>query len=239
MTGLMQDATFDFIFYQHAGILDNMLKNMLSLLLLPILILCSSALEGKAVLLPEGNVKDLAFYDGEKALDSTGTWEFQNGELVCSGSPRGYLILAEAVSDYTLSFEWKWDGDEGGNSGVLVHAVPASSGFRTWPSSIEVQLQSQMAGDIYAIGQLPGFTGEGSVFVAPGVPVTRLDRQTTAENPIGEWNKMEIVASGATLVVKVNGQLVNEIARVKPSAGAIALQSEGAPIRFRKLVLEQ
>lgn len=186
-----------------------------------------------------GPISDLAFYDGEQRLDATEAWSAENGELICQGAPRGYLVVAEDIGDYTLTFEWKWDNEEGGNSGVLIHALPGTSGFRTWASSIEVQLQKDMAGDIYAIGQLPGFTGEGAIFVAPGVPVVRLDRKTTAEKAIGEWNKMEIIAQGATVVVKVNDQIVNEIASVKPSRGAIALQSEGAPIRFRNLMLDQ
>jgi len=198
----------------------------------------SSAL-AKTQNLPTEPISKLAFYDGEKVLTSTDAWSMQGEDLVCSGDPRGYLILAEDVSDYTLTLDWKWDNDAGGNSGVLIHAVPATSGFRTWPSSIEVQLQKDMAGDIYAIGNMPGFTGQGGVFVAPGVPVTRLDRITTADNPVGDWNTLEIVASGETVTVKVNDQLVSEISRVKPNQGAIALQSEGAPIRFRNIQLKQ
>ncbi|WP_309400093.1 3-keto-disaccharide hydrolase [Cerasicoccus maritimus] len=189
--------------------------------------------------LPQGPLVELSFYDGEKQLDSGHAWTIEAGELVCSGKPRGYLILAENVSDYTLTLEWKWDSETGGNSGVLLHALPATSGFRTWPSSIEVQLQHGMAGDIYAIGQLPGFVGEGSMFVAPGVPVTRLDRKETADKPVGEWNTLEVIAQGAEMTVIVNGQTVNQISKVEPSKGAIALQSEGAPVRFRNIQLKQ
>ncbi len=160
-------------------------------------------------------------------------------ELVCSGAPRGYLVIAENVSDFTLSLEWKWEGVEGGNSGILVHALPGSSGFRTWPSSIEIQLQHGMAGDIYAIGQLPGFSGSGSVFVAPGVPVTRLDRKTTVDKEVGDWNSIKITSQSGELTVVVNGETVNHITHVHPSQGAIALQSEDTPIRFRNIVLDQ
>ncbi len=211
--------------------------------LAPCLFLATTLLAGlghaATTTLPDKPIADLAFYDGETALNGADAWKVEGDELVCSGAPRGYLVLTEDIGDYTLSFEWKWDNEEGGNSGVLLHALPATSGFRTWPSSVEVQLQHGMAGDFYAIGQLPGFVGEGSMFVAPGVPVTRLDRKQTNEKPIGEWNAMELRAEGDVITVIVNGETVNEITKVKPAKGAIALQSEGSPIRFRKIELKQ
>ncbi|MFB9900025.1 3-keto-disaccharide hydrolase [Cerasicoccus arenae] len=187
--------------------------------------------------LPHHPVHTHAFYDGETPLKAADAWTLEEGELSCDGEPRGYLVLAENESDYTLTFEWKWESEKGGNGGILIHALPATSGFRTWPSCIEIQLQSGMAGDIYAIGQLPGFVGEGPMFVAPGVAVVRLDRKADGEKPIGEWNTMEIIASGDELTVKVNGQLVNHITKVNPQQGAIALQSDGSPIRFRNIEL--
>lgn len=191
-----------------------------------------------AQILPQKPVAELAFFDGETPLNSSDAWSLDGEELVCTGKPRGYLVIADDVADFTLSLEWKWDNAEGGNSGVLIHALPGTSGFRTWASSIEVQLQKEMAGDIYAIGQLPGFVGEGSIFVAPGVPVVRLDRQATNEKPVGEWNQMEIICHGDEVTILVNGETVNAIKQVKPNRGAIALQSEGAPIRFRNIKLE-
>jgi acyl-homoserine-lactone acylase len=58
-----------------------------------------------------------------------------------------------------------------------------------------------------------------------------------AEKPIGEWNTMEITCKGGDVTVKVNGQLVNEGKNCSIKEGAISLQSEGAPIEFRKVAL--
>lgn len=185
------------------------------------------------------NLAELKFYDGETLLTATDAWSTSTDGLNCQGTPKGYLMLEELASNYELSLEWRWETDEGGNSGLLLHAVEGTSGFRTWPSSIEVQLKKGMAGDIYAIGQLVGFRGEGSVFVVPGVPVVRMDRRSDAEQSPTEWNRLRVIARDDTISVYINGELVNEVFGVKPKFGGIALQSEGAPIQFRHINLKE
>ncbi|HEX2854470.1 MAG TPA: DUF1080 domain-containing protein, partial [Opitutaceae bacterium] len=59
----------------------------------------------------------------------------------------------------------------------------------------------------------------------------------TVEKPPGEWNTYEIVVSGDTITLTVNGTLVNRMTNVQPSAGMIAFQSEGTPIDFRNIEL--
>ncbi|MGE9296502.1 MAG: 3-keto-disaccharide hydrolase [Puniceicoccales bacterium] len=187
--------------------------------------------------LPNQPIEKLRFFDGSDLLTTTDAWSVEGDELVCSGAPYGYLVLSEKVQDYELSFEWTWDSAEGGNSGLLLHAIVGTSGFQTWPSCIEVQLQSGMAGDIFSIGQLVGFHGEGTVYVAPGAPVARLSRQGGKEKAADMWNAMKVVAKKDSLEVYLNGDLVNSITGVRPFFGAIALQSEGTPIRFRNITL--
>ena len=48
---------------------------------------------------------------------------------------------------------------------------------------------------------------------------------------------MEIVCQGDTIRVTVNGDLVNEGSNCSVTEGAICLQSEGAPIEFRNIIL--
>ena len=59
-----------------------------------------------------------------------------------------------------------------------------------------------------------------------------------AEKPLGEWNDMEITCRSDEIIVKVNGQLVNHATQVSETEGAIALQSEGTPIQYRRIVLK-
>jgi hypothetical protein len=57
------------------------------------------------------------------------------------------------------------------------------------------------------------------------------------EKPIGEWNTLEAMVSGDTIVQKLNGIVVNEAFNVRPIKGRIQIQSEGAEIFFRRFDL--
>lgn len=55
------------------------------------------------------------------------------------------------------------------------------------------------------------------------------------ERPVGEWNRLVCVARGDTLEARVNGVVANRATRVRPSAGRIQIQSEGAEVFFRRI----
>lgn len=55
--------------------------------------------------------------------------------------------------------------------------------------------------------------------------------------PIGEWNRLEIIAKGNTLRYIVNGQVVNEAFDVTPCEGRICIQTEGAELIARRFEL--
>jgi hypothetical protein len=57
------------------------------------------------------------------------------------------------------------------------------------------------------------------------------------ENPVGEWNLLECAVDGETITVFLNGQLINRAYDVKPSKGKIQLQSEGAELFIKRVVL--
>jgi putative membrane-bound dehydrogenase-like protein len=57
------------------------------------------------------------------------------------------------------------------------------------------------------------------------------------DSPVGEWNRMEVIAKGDTLQYYVNGQLVNEAFECKPAEGRICIQTEGAEMIVRKYEL--
>lgn len=48
---------------------------------------------------------------------------------------------------------------------------------------------------------------------------------------------MEIICQGDEIKVHVNGDLVNHATICSVTRGAIALQSEGAPVHFRNITL--
>lgn len=57
------------------------------------------------------------------------------------------------------------------------------------------------------------------------------------EKPVGEWNKLEVIAKGDTLRYYLNGVLVNEAFEAKPSEGKVLLQTEGAEMFVKRYEL--
>jgi hypothetical protein len=57
------------------------------------------------------------------------------------------------------------------------------------------------------------------------------------EKPYGEWNQIECICDSASIVVRLNGTVVNESFDVRPGSGRILLQCEGSEIFYRKLEL--
>jgi hypothetical protein len=161
-------------------------------------------------------------------------WKIEEGMLRCLGVGRGYVRTTTAYADYRLRLEWRWPAAPG-NSGVLLNVVGPD---RIWPKSIEAQLAAGRAGDFATFSDAR--SAEEIVSRNPrGVSTGRLNRTPSSpvEKPPGEWNVYEIVVSGDTLTLSVNGVQVNRMTGVQPSAGMIAFQSEGAPIDFRQIEL--
>ncbi len=180
------------------------------------------------------NGVDLAGWSVQPAdnPDTAHTWSVQDGLLLCTGKPVGYLRTdRDDFENYVLSLEWRWPG-AGGNNGVLVHAsTPGALGV--WPKSIEVQLGAGDAGDFWIIGTDLDVTDKAS---------RKHDRRHVnltddAEKPLGEWNALEVTCRGDEIIVKVNGQLVNHATNCSVTKGAVCLQSEGTPIEFRNVEL--
>ncbi len=196
------------------------------------------------------NGKDLAGWatvlDNPDA-DPAKTWSVKNGLLHCTGTPRGYLRTErDDYENYKLRVEWRWpEGtSENANNGVLVHTTTPNA-LGVWAKSLEVQLANGHAGDFWVI---PGDNADDPTTIdvpLKGVPGEEqriagrrhLNFTDGSEKPIGEWNTMEIVCRGDTVTVKVNGEIVNYAFNSSVTKGAISLQSEGAPIEYRAVVL--
>lgn len=57
------------------------------------------------------------------------------------------------------------------------------------------------------------------------------------ENPVGEWNRMEVVCEDDRIRILLNGELINEVSEVQPASGYISLQGEFAECFVRRLEL--
>lgn len=160
-------------------------------------------------------------------------WAVKDGLLVCLGKPSGYLRTVDEYGDYRLEVEWRWPaGTTGGNNGVLVH-VTGQGAPGQWPKSVEVQLAQGDAGDFWVMGTTMNVAKTENRREGRRL----LNFTDNSEKPAGEWNKMVIEARGSGIKVWVNGELVNHGVECSESRGAIALQSEGAVVEFRRIVL--
>jgi putative membrane-bound dehydrogenase-like protein len=163
--------------------------------------------------------------------DPAVTWT-RAGEVVrCAGKPAGYFYTERSFTNFELTLEWRFDPGVAGNSGVLLRVQEPHG---VWPRSMEAQLNSGDAGDVWNIGNFP----------ANADPARTNGRRTaklmpSSERPLGEWNQYRIRLDRGTLTLEVNGVLQNAIPWCEEIPGPIGLQSEGVPIEFRNAVVRE
>lgn len=185
------------------------------------------------------------------------TWSVQpDAVLRATGEPFGYIRTAQAYRNYQLRIEWRWvsplqpvgpDGKaRARNSGVLLHRQGED---KVWPRCLEAQLQENNAGDFIAMDgatftelQQQRETAAAAATDEAGrqraLTGRRVARQREAsENRNGEWNVYLIECRADTVALTVNGVPQNKATGLSVTEGHICLQSEGAPIEFRKVVL--
>ncbi len=192
--------------------------------------------------------------------------------LRVSGEAFGEIRTVESFQNYhlKLQFKWgvkKWPPRNGPavprDSGLLYHVhAPPGEGGRTWPRSIELQIQEHDVGDLYAVTSLisvrsrksgeekPVFTydptGDWADFSQVKGSVGRCVKYPDAEKAHGEWNTVELICLGEESLHIVNGTVVmrlhnpRRIDRTPPesvTAGPLALQSEGAELFYRDITI--
>jgi hypothetical protein len=168
--------------------------------------------------------------NAEGSMKMEDVWKVEGGKIHCSGVPNGYLRTTADYKDFVLTLEWRW-AEKPGNSGVLLRVVGPD---KIWPKTIEAQLQSGNAGDFWLMDGARLDTDPGRT--DPKAANHRL-KMKAAEKPAGEWNLYEITMDGSQVLLKINGEIVNEGTGAEEVAGKIALQSEGVPIEFRNIRL--
>jgi Domain of Unknown Function (DUF1080) len=193
--------------------------------------------------------------DFAKVNGAEDTWSWKNGVLHCTGQPLGVIRSAKIYQNFELVVEWMHE-KPAGNSGVFVWTTPesvealAAEGKPGLPKGIEVQIldhafTTQMAeagkktdwfgtnGDVFAVGvtmkPFPPLSPDGS---------RSFPRQHLAKGH-GEWNQYYIRAINGEVRLWVNGEEVSGGNGCDPAAGFLCLESEGSPIRFRKLRIRE
>ncbi|MFK5956942.1 MAG: DUF1080 domain-containing protein [Planctomycetota bacterium] len=178
------------------------------------------------------NGKDLQGWKFQlpEGTDPTSVWSVKNGVLRCEGNPIGYLYTDQDYTDFEIELDWRGDPATGpGNSGVLLRVQEP---HQVWPRSIEAQLHSGNAGDIWNIDHFPLLVDAARTSGRHTVKM-----QPSNERPLGEWNHYRIRVFGSRVTLEVNGTIQNTADWAAHLAGPIALQSEGAVMEFKNIVL--
>ncbi len=170
--------------------------------------------------------------------DPEGIFKVENGILHVSGKQFGYLGTKKEYENYHLIVEFKWGEKKfpprenaKRDSGVLYH-FPKDKQDEVWPYSIECQIQEGDCGDIWLVG--PAITANGKRF---DKKYDRIIKTQDVEKPHGRWNIIEVIADGDKITHIVNGVVVNQAGDLSVQKGRILIQSEGAEIYYRKVVL--
>jgi hypothetical protein len=194
------------------------------------------------------NGKDLTGWHSDvphrdKHPDAKDSFIVRDGMLVSLGTPNGHLITDQVFENYRLEVEYRFAAKPG-NCGVLVHASTPRALYKMYPKSIEVQMNHTHAGDFWCIVQditVPNMVErrgpKENWGITEGKARRILNLTDGSENPVGEWNSMNIECVGDAVKVWVNGDLVNHGTECTASKGQLALQAEGSEVEFRKLEL--
>lgn len=192
----------------------------------------------------EKNLNGWVFYTPDEKTKVEDVWTVEEGILKCTGQPAGYLQTKRWYRDYQLELQWRWPGESGGNSGVLVHTSTPLV-FYGWPRSLEVQLMAGNAADFWVIckGVDIRVENESDRRPAPKAGDQHSHRRIRRlagdfEKPVGEWNTMKVICRDDEIQVFINGELANHGTECTVTEGAIALQSEGTPIEFREIQIK-
>ena len=130
---------------------------------------------------------------------------------------------------YIVTPQQPWLDGITGENGTVKQFV---AGVRGDGYSIEAQLHSRNAGDIWNIGDFP-MKADASRTKGRRT----IKAHETNEKPLGEWNRYRIRLDRGDLTLEVNGLVQNQATDCREIPGRIGLQSEGAHIEFRTVAL--
>jgi hypothetical protein len=182
-----------------------------------------------------------------------------------SGETYGILVTEKSFKDYHLKLEFKWGEkkyppreNEIMDSGILYHSTgPEGAWGGVWMKSFECQIMEQACGDFICvdttIADIPAARPspderyhyrEGAARVTFSPSQAYCVKDMDHENPMGEWNTIEIYTFGNESMHIVNGKInmhayelrhIVNGQEVALSSGKIQIQSEGAEVFYRNI----
>jgi hypothetical protein len=158
-------------------------------------------------------------------------WTVHDGMIHCAGRVYGWLRYDQKFSDFELHVEYRLLQKKG-NSGIGIRAGPYLRVLGNSPSKTGYEIQilddpDKPASDKSAFSLYR--------YIAPS---------TKPQNPVNEWNTVDIKCVGPRIQVTVNGQTVIDVDQRKhdnlankPLDGYVAIQSHHSPVQFRNITI--
>ncbi|MFG0332295.1 MAG: DUF1080 domain-containing protein [Maioricimonas sp. JB049] len=159
------------------------------------------------------------------------TWREEDGILICTGTPKGYIHTRDAYGNYVWEAEYRFAPVEDeakrplANSGFMIHIQEP---HKVWPASLEVQGRWDQMASIKSNGGIPDLTIDDNP-----------EARESARKPVGEWNHVRIESRDGALTAWLNGEKICTSQPGELTSGQIGLQSEGYEVHFRNLTIER
>jgi hypothetical protein len=177
----------------------------------------------------EDGFRLLALADFASFPADADSWREEGGELICTGTPKGYIYSKEPFGNFTLRGEYRFEPP---TADAAADAPPPNTGFmlaiqephKIWPASLEVQGKHTEMCAIKSNGGIPDLVVQDDP-----------DAREMARNPVGEWNSVEIVMQDGAATATLNGTQICTSEPGEVREGFIGLQAEGFEVRFRNL----
>ncbi len=178
------------------------------------------------------------------------TWSWKDGIARCTGKPIGVFRSKQAFTNFELVVEWR-HLQSAGNSGVFVWS-PLKSLDSLKPGKLPDGVEIQMLDHGYAENyekkhgkKSDWFTTNGDVFpvgeteMKPFPPLSangsRSFPSKNLSKGVGQWNHYYVRCINGEVRLWVNGEEVSGGTNTTPATGHLALESEGAPLEFRRI----
>lgn len=189
----------------------------------------------------------------------------KNGEKLIriSGEINGSLATHDSFENYHLQLIFRW-GDEvytNRNSGLLYHSFGEfGEALDTWMVNIECQLMHERLGDTYLMNntycETAAAEADGVFRYDPNGEVLKfseehngklIQKAVDVENPLGDWNTVDLycvdqtavhVVNGQTVMVNNNTGIIENGAVVPLRSGKIQIQSEGAELFIKAIQIK-
>jgi hypothetical protein len=171
------------------------------------------------------------------------TWTAQGDVIHCTGHPTGALRTPRQYENFILELDWR-HLKAAGNSGVFIWGSAIAAPGAPFLRAIEVQV---LDNDFNIPGKNEWYTTHGDVFPIWGDTMKPIHKgngmrcfpteERSKSSP--EWNHYRIVGDNGTLRLSVNGKEVSGGDDVVWRKGYLALESEGSPVEFRNIRVQE